>query len=117
MKALFVFKSSGVQRLFYGPITQPMVDLAPHFFRSVTKPYPWILRSYFTQTMYCDSVFTQEKVMEFEKRLKNEHAYPFSTPTTELVEHLSLLSPLAKKEFSADWFDEQKKGFNFDLWR
>jgi len=109
MKALFIFKPSGVQRLFYGPITQEMVDLAPFFFRSVKKPYPWIMRSYFTETMYCDSVLTVEEVTEFEK-IKKERAYPFSTPTPILVAH----SP--KKEFSAAWFDEQKKGFKGFVW-
>ena len=111
MKALFIFKPSGVQRLFYGPITQQMVDLAPFFFRSVTKPYPWIMRSYFTETMYCDAVLAKEKVDEFEKRMKTDHAYPFSTPTPQLVAHLSLLSPSAEKEFSAAWFDDHKTGF------
>ena len=116
MKALFVFKSSGVQRLFYGPITQQMVDFSPHFFRSVRKPYPWIMRAYFTETMRMDSVLTKEEVNEFEKKLKNMPAYPFSTPTPQLVAHLSLLSP-SKKEFSAAWFDEQKAGFNGFLWK
>lgn len=116
MKAWFIFKPSGVQKLFYGPITQPMVDLAPHFFRSVKKPYPWIMRSYFTKNMYCDSVLTMERVNEFEKKIKTEHAYPFSTPTPELVAHLSLLSPSAKKEFSAAWFDEQKTEFKGLVW-
>lgn len=103
MKALFIFKPSGVQRLFYGPITQPMVDSAPFFFRSVKQPYPWIMRAYFTKTLHCDSVLTMEEVNEFEKKIKNERAYPFSTPTPQLV-HLSS----ANKEFSAAWFDEQK---------
>lgn len=111
MKALFIFNPSGVQRLFYGPITQPMVDSAPFFFRSVKKPYPWIMRSYFTKTMYCDSVLTLEKVTEFEKKIKTVHVYPYSTPTPQLVAHLSLLSPSAQKEFSAAWFDEQKTEF------
>ncbi len=108
---MFIFKPSGVQRLFYGPITQPMVDFAPFYFRSVKKPYPWIMRSYFTKTLYCDAVVTQEEVAEFEKKIKKEHAYPFSTPTPILVAHLSLLSP-GQKEFSAAWFDDQKKGFD-----
>jgi len=100
--------------MFYGPITQHMVDLAPHFFRSVRKPYPWIMRSYFTEAVYSDAVVTKEEVNKFEKRIKTEpiHAYPFSTPTPQLVANLSLLSPSAKKEFSAAWFDEQKAGFN-----
>ena len=109
MKAWFIFKPSGVQRLFYGPITQPMVDSAPFFFRSVKqKPYPWIMRSCFTETSHCDYVVTEEEVNEFEKKIKIDRAYPFSTPTPQLVAHLS--SP-AKKEFSAAWFDEQKMGF------
>jgi hypothetical protein len=97
--------------MFYGPITQPMVDLAPHFFRSVTKPYPWIIRVYFTKTIYSDTVMTKEEVNVFEKKIKTEHVYPFSTPTPQLVAHLSLLNPSAK-EYSAAWFDEQKTGFN-----
>ena len=113
MNALFIFKPSGVQRLFYGPITQQMVDSAPFFFRSVKhKPYPWIMRSYFTKFMYYDAVLNKEDVNEFEKKIKTERIYPFSTPTPQLVAHLSLLSPSAKKEFSAAWFDEQKTDFN-----
>ena len=108
MKALFIFKPSGVQRLFYGPITQQMVDSTPFFFRSVKKPYPWIMRSYFTETSHCDYVVTEEEVNEFEEKIKTERAYPFSTPTPQLVAHL--LSPA--NEFSAAWFDEQKMGFN-----
>jgi hypothetical protein len=103
MKAMFVFTPSGVQRLFYGPITKQMVEMAPHFFRSVREPYPWIMRSYFTKTFYSDSVWTQEEVAEFEQKMK--HAYPFSTPTPQLVA-LSL-----RPEFSAAWFDEQKTEF------
>ncbi len=100
--------------MFYGPITQQMVDLAPHFFRSVKKPYPWIMRSYFTESFYGDTVVTKQEVDEFEKKIKTNgvHAYPFSTPTPQLVECLLLLSPSVKKEFSAAWFDEQKTGFN-----
>jgi len=114
MKGLFVFKSSGVQQIFYGPITQHMVDLAPDYFKGVTKPYPWTVRTYFTKTMYSEAVVTKEEVKEFEKKLKTDPvpAYPFSTPTPELVAHLSLLSPSARKKFSAAWFDEQKTGFN-----
>lgn len=89
-----------------------MVDLAPFFFRSVIKPpYPWIVRSYFTKTVYCDTVLTKEEVAEFETKIKKVHAYPFSTPTPQLVAHLSLLIPSVKKEYSAAWFDEQKTGF------
>ena len=112
MKAWFIFKSSGVQRVFYGPITQPMVDLAPFFFRSVKKPYPWIMRVYFTKTMHCDTVVPKDEVAEFEKKIEKEHAYPFSTPTPILV---ALLSP-GQKEFSAGWFDEQKSGFKGFVW-
>ena len=111
---MFIFKCSGVQTLFYGPITQQMVDLAPHFFRSVKKPYPWIMRSYFTETFYGDTVLTKEEVDEFEKKIKTDRVYPFSTPTPQLVAHLSLLSPA---KFSAAWFDEQKKGFNAFVWK
>jgi hypothetical protein len=117
MKALFIFKCSGVQTLFYGPITQQMVDLAPHFFRSVKKPYPWIMRSYFTKTFYSDTVLTKEEVCEFEQKIKPDRVYPFSTPTPQLVAHLSLLSPSVKNNFSAGWFDEQKTGFNGLLWK
>jgi hypothetical protein len=108
MKALFIFKPSGVQRLFYGPITQQMVDSKPFFFRSVKKPYPWIMRSYFTETLYCDYVVTQEEVNAFVKKI-TDSVLPFSTPTPQLVARLSL-SP-AKKEFSAAWFEDQKTGF------
>lgn len=88
-----------------------MVDLAPHFFRSVKKPYPWIMRAYFTKTIYNDAVMTEEEVNKFENKIKNDSVYPFSTPTPQLVAHLLLLSPSVKKEFSAAWFDEQKTGF------
>lgn len=119
MKALFIFKSSGVQTLFYGPITQQMVDSAPFFFRSVTKPYPCIMRSYFTETFYSDAVMTKEEVNEFEKKINTNgvHAHPFATPTPQLVAHLSWLSPSAKNKFSAGWFDEQKKAFNGFAWK
>jgi hypothetical protein len=113
MKALFIFRTSGVQRLFYAPITQEMVDSAPFFFRSVTKPpYPWIMRSYFTKNVCYDAVVTKEEVNEFEKTIETVQAYHFNTPTPILVAHLSLLSPSANKDFSAAWFDEQKNKFN-----
>ena len=95
-----------------------MVDSAPFFFRSVTKPYPWIMRSCFTKTMHYDAVFNKEEVNEFEQKIKTDlvHAYPFCTPTPQLVAHLSRLSPSAKKEFSAAWFDDQKTGFKGFVW-
>ena len=91
MKGLFVFKSSGVHQIFYGPITQHMVDLAPNYFKGITKPYPYVVRTYSTKTMYSESVVTKEEVNAFEKKLKTDPvpAYPFSTPTSELVVHLS----------------------------
>lgn len=100
--AFFGFKPDGVYVLLYVKLTKKVVAAHPDLLAA--SPYPVLVRSYYTKTLYDD---VRMPLADFNKMMKKTPAntYDFETPTATLVGHLSAS---CRKKYSAAWFDKRR---------
>lgn len=112
--AFFVFKPHGVFVVMYARITKKLIDEHPDYFKGAKKPYPMMIRSYISKTMYDDLPVPVPEFNHFMKQIPGNH-FPFETPTAKLVAHLDLVRPSSKKQYSAAYFETAKEGIRKTL--